>query len=300
MLRGLLDDRDRSRARNASAPLGLQKFSDLLATSGKGCEGQTDRHQQRPDRLLEVLPDPLPRCAVASPACGTMRTPAGPAPAAPRRCRWRIAAPPAHGTATAAPARSWWCGADVRRPPQVGRTRISKLIRLELATMRIGTGRQRGTSSRWAPFPLRSLRPGCWGHGPAGPAGRRSGAEDCSSCRFLDNFCPFQPTEIRPATIRGARFHRIRRHRHPACSLVCRAFTSQEVPRQTWTSSLRRQRAPPARTQPWQVYVPRARCAKQLIAQACTARGAIYADPAVAAQYQDDMTTRRRGSGLHR
>lgn len=72
--------------------------------------------------------------------------------------------------------------------------------------------------------------------------------------------------------------------------MSCRAFTSQEVPRQTVMDILSvASRAPSGtNTQPWQVYVLQGAVREQLIAQACAAHDAIYADPAVAAQYRDE------------
>jgi nitroreductase len=72
--------------------------------------------------------------------------------------------------------------------------------------------------------------------------------------------------------------------------MSCRAFTAQEVPRQTLMDILSvASRAPSGtNTQPWQVYVLQGAARDTLVAKACAAHDAIYADPSVAAQYPDD------------
>jgi nitroreductase len=72
--------------------------------------------------------------------------------------------------------------------------------------------------------------------------------------------------------------------------MSCRAFTAQEVARQTVMDILAvASRAPSGtNTQPWQVYVLQGAVRDALITRACAAHDAIYADPAVAAQYRDE------------
>jgi len=70
----------------------------------------------------------------------------------------------------------------------------------------------------------------------------------------------------------------------------CRAFTAQEVPRQTVMDILTvAARAPSGNnTQPWRVYVLQGAVRDALIARTCAAHDAIYADPTLAARYPDD------------
>ena len=70
----------------------------------------------------------------------------------------------------------------------------------------------------------------------------------------------------------------------------CRAFTPQEVPRDMLTGILNvaRQAASGTNTQPWKVYVLRGEAKAGLVAKACAAHDAIYANPEVAAQYRDE------------
>ena len=61
----------------------------------------------------------------------------------------------------------------------------------------------------------------------------------------------------------------------------CRAFTAQEVPRDMLTGILNvaRQAASGTNTQPWKVYVLRGEAKAGLVAKACAAHDAIYANP---------------------
>ena len=72
--------------------------------------------------------------------------------------------------------------------------------------------------------------------------------------------------------------------------MSCRAFTAQEVPRQTVMDILSlASRAPSGtNTQPWQVYVLQGAVRDTLVAQVCAAHDAVYADPAAAAQYAEE------------
>ena len=72
--------------------------------------------------------------------------------------------------------------------------------------------------------------------------------------------------------------------------MSCRAFTQQEVPRELLTEILNvaRLAASGTNAQPWKVYVLLAARRDELVAQVCAAHDAIYANPAVAAQYRDE------------
>ena len=72
--------------------------------------------------------------------------------------------------------------------------------------------------------------------------------------------------------------------------MSCRAFTAQEVARQTVMDILAvASRAPSGtNTQPWKVYVLQGAVRDALITRACAAHDAIYADPTWAAQYRDE------------
>ena len=72
--------------------------------------------------------------------------------------------------------------------------------------------------------------------------------------------------------------------------MSCRAFTTQEVPRQTLLDILAvASRAPSGtNTQPWQVYVLQGASRDALVAKVCAAHDALYADPALAALYPDE------------
>ncbi len=72
--------------------------------------------------------------------------------------------------------------------------------------------------------------------------------------------------------------------------MSCRAFTRQEVPRQTLLDLLAvSSRAPSGtNTQPWQVYVLRGATRDALAAKVCAAHDAIYANPELATQYREE------------
>jgi len=72
--------------------------------------------------------------------------------------------------------------------------------------------------------------------------------------------------------------------------MSCRAFTAREVPRQTLLDILSvASRAPSGtNTQPWQVYVLQGAPRDALVAKACAAHDAIYANPELAAQYREE------------
>jgi len=72
--------------------------------------------------------------------------------------------------------------------------------------------------------------------------------------------------------------------------MSCRAFTPREVPRQTLLDILSvASRAPSGtNTQPWQVYVLQGAARDALVAKACAAHDAIFANPEVAAQYREE------------
>ena len=72
--------------------------------------------------------------------------------------------------------------------------------------------------------------------------------------------------------------------------MSCRAFTAREVPRQTLLDILSvASRAPSGtNTQPWQVYVLQGAARDALVAKACAAHDAIFANPEVAAQYREE------------
>ena len=72
--------------------------------------------------------------------------------------------------------------------------------------------------------------------------------------------------------------------------MSCRAFTPQEVPRQTLLDILAvASRAPSGtNTQPWHVHVLQGASRDALVAKVCAAHDALRADPALAAQYVGD------------
>ena len=73
--------------------------------------------------------------------------------------------------------------------------------------------------------------------------------------------------------------------------MSCRAFTAQEVPRQTLLDILAvASRAPSGtNTQPWQVYVLQGASRDALVAKVCAAHNALAADPSLAARYAPDF-----------
>ena len=69
-----------------------------------------------------------------------------------------------------------------------------------------------------------------------------------------------------------------------------RAFLPRPVPRETITDILRvaRRAASGTNCQPWKVYVLRGASRDSLVAKVCTAHDAIYANPALAAEYREE------------
>ena len=72
--------------------------------------------------------------------------------------------------------------------------------------------------------------------------------------------------------------------------ISCRAFTNRPVTRETILEILSlASRAPSGtNTQPWKVYVVQGKARDALVDEVCVAHDALYADPALAAQFVDD------------
>jgi len=70
----------------------------------------------------------------------------------------------------------------------------------------------------------------------------------------------------------------------------CRAFLPTPVPRETITDLLRVARRAPSGTncQPWKVYVLQGASRDSLVEKVCAAHDAIYANPALAAEYREE------------